>query len=256
MGVNYGVSDEIGMITYGDDESAGLICHVYYGTDHDPIFSFHEGSVPVISHYGASDGGGAGNQNILTIDRSDLPISPTVSGDFTNATGYDLRRIVPGSDPAVVASSPSAATSMHYVENLTSTFRPDSNGWVYNLAVHNSALMSCGTVHATCKIRTIELPTITSLTAEPAAGSDGIGGFIQCISVNWAATSGDPPATWSFSQTGHHIAHLPSARNSAPGRGPQRVCIPVRTSETTTLTLTGTNESGSVHRSVTLHWMQ
>ena len=234
--------------------SAGQVCTVYEGRSHTPAFAVASPShpAPVINGFGASDG--TGNVPVLTIARASLPLSPTVGAPtLSNVTSWSLTRVAGGSSGVVSASS-TAATSMHYTEALTADFRPDSAGWTYNLAVENSALANCGHRHATAVIRTVAPPTITALTATAPAAAQGPGVFIQCSTVDWTATPGDPPATWAVTQSGFAIAHLPSARNATPGRGPQRVCTTQRPGQSTTLTWTGTNEAGSASRSVTIAW--
>ena len=164
-----------------------------------------------------------------------------------------------GGTITTVASSPSAATSVLYTESLTSTFHPPASGWSYNLVAHNAALGSCGAAHATATIRVVTAPTVTSFTAGAPASSQGAGTFIQCATVRWTSTAGDPPATWAVTQTGVAIPHLPSARVSAPAYGArgQRVCLTDTVhsgATTTTLTLTGTNEAGSASRQATITW--
>ena len=86
------------------------------------------------------------------------------------------------------------------------------------------------------------------------ASSQGPGTFIQCSTLTWTATPGDPAATWSFSQSGFHLATLPGARHATPAQSPQRVCTTQRPGQSTTLTLTGTNEAGTATRAVTVPW--
>ena len=158
-----------------------------------------------------------------------------------------------------MASSPSAATSVLYTEPLTATFHPPVSGWSYNLVAHNAVLASCGAAHATATIRVVTAPAVTSFTASAPASSQGAGVFVQCSTLRWTSSAGDPPATWAVTQAGVHIPHLPSARLSAPayGAGGQRVCLTdtVRSgATTTTLTLTGTNEAGSASRQAVITW--
>lgn len=249
---HYGTGKNLDRIFVG--ESGGEVCSVYSGEGHAPVWT--RGSTaqhPAVSDFGASDGGGAGKQTTLTILAASLPTSPTVSGTLAHTTSYDLLRAAGGA-ATTVAASPSPSTSVLYTEHLTPTFHPDSRGWRYTVAAHNAAIDPCGVAHASATIRVVTPPTITALTASPPAVAQVPGAFIICSSVNWTATAGDPAATWAFGQGGHSVSHLPSAKNSAPGRGPQRICVTRAAGDTTTLTLTGANEAGSASRSVIIQW--
>ena len=140
-------------------------------------------NAPTITDFGAT--AGQGKQQTLTVNRTQLPITITMSATLADTTSWSLMRVT-GAGAVEAASSPSPATSMLYPEALTSTFHP--------------------------------------------------------------------PATWSFSQSGFHLTNLPSARHAAPSQSPQRVCTVQRPGQSTTLTLTGTNEAGTATRSVTIQW--
>ena len=140
-------------------------------------------NAPTITDFGAT--AGQGKQQTLTVNRTQLPITITMSATLADTTSWSLMRVT-GAGAVEAASSPSPATSMLYPEALTSTFHP--------------------------------------------------------------------PATWSLSQSGFHLTNLPSARHAAPSQSPQRVCTVQRPGQSTTLTLTGTNEAGTATRSVTIQW--
>ena len=208
-------------------------------------------NAPTITDFGAT--AGQGKQQTLTVNRTQLPITITMSATLADTTSWSLMRVTgAGAFEAALSSSP--ATSMLYSEALTSTFHPPAAGWTYNLAASNSALANCGTRHATLRVRGVTAPTLTALTATAPASSQGPGTFIQCSTLTWTETPGDPAATWSFSQSGFHLATLPSARHATPAQSPQRVCTTQRPGQSTTLTLTGTNEAGTATRSVTVPW--
>ena len=221
---------------------------------HDVMLSIpHPGDEHArIDSWGAS--AGSGSRAVLTINESALPVTPTLNATLRHTTSYAIHE---GGSTTAIASGqePGPYTSVTFaLPALTTLNRPGSAGEAYSIEARNSALAVCGTRHATARIRTVRAPTITALTASAPSSSQGPFSLIVCSSVDWTATAGDPAATWSWSQTGYHVAHLPSPRNSAPGRGPQRVCIPEAPGQGTTLTLTGTNEAGSASRSVTIAW--
>ena len=130
-----------------------------------------------------------------------------------------------------------------------------SAGCEFTLYAENTAATGCSRdATAKVRVRVVTAPAIASFTASAPASAQGPFLFEQCATLAWAATAGDPPAQWSFSQTGFGLAHLPSDRNAAPGRGPQRVCTTQRPGRSTTITLTGHNEAGTAARSVTIAW--
>ena len=237
---------------------ADEVCQIYRGADPAPVYDKAGASAPAISGFGAHlDGSAAGNVHTLTVPRASLPATVVVSAaSLARTTAYTLTRTLPDGTSSTpdVGAEPGPHTSQHYDEALTATFRPDSRGWQYTLEARNSAVSNCGSRHATAIVRTVAPPTLTALTASPPASSQGPFTLVVCSSVDWTATAGDPAAAWSWSQTGYHVAHLPSERNSAPGRGPQRVCIPEAPGQSTTLTLNGANEAGAASRSVTIPW--
>lgn len=209
-------------------------------------------NAPAITNFQAAVGASSGTT--LTVNDSDLPETVTITADIADATSWDLIRVANGTTNTIVSSSTGEST-LSYTESFSSTFKPDSNGWSYNLIATNSALGNCGTRHATIKVRVVTAPTIASMSASPPASSQTALQFIQCSTVTWAATAGDPPASWEFTQSGFQLAHVPSSRHATPGQSPQRVCTVQRPGQTTTLTLTGTNEAGSASRSVSIPWV-
>ena len=210
------------------------------------------GNAAEITDFGATKG--SGKQEILTLKTTELPNTISISATLENCTSWDLYRIDHNGNSVKVASSPSPATSMSHNENLSSTFKPNSYGWHYNLVAYNSALGDCGTAHASIIVRVITAPSIQSFTASAPASSQAPGVFIQCSTLEWTASTGDPPARWEFSQSGYHLATIPSSRHADPNSSPQRVCTSSQPGETTTLVLTGTNEAGSVSQSVDISW--
>ena len=82
----------------------------------------------------------------------------------------------------------------------------------------------------------------------------------QTAWLSWTATAGDPSASWSMSQSGSTAVSLPSSRNLTPASGRAtgtarvRVDVSGTPGGSTTLTLTGRNEAGSVSRAVTINW--
>ena len=249
MPANFGTTKSIREIYIGTNTDQ--ICLGYFGRNHDPFFERAGQNAPVISNFQAANSSSSGKT--LTLNVTDLPASVSITADITNATSWTLTRVT-GGVSSVVASSPSGEARLSYTENLATDFKPDSNGWSYNLHVENSALGNCGSRHSTIKVRVVTAPILSAMSATAPASSQGPGTFIQCSTISWSATAGDPPAAWSFSQTGFHLTNIPSSRHATPGQSPQRVCTLLRPGQTTTLTLTGTNEGGTVSRSVTIHW--
>ena len=205
-----------------------------------------------VTRFGAS--AGSGSQAVLTLDESSLPVTPTLNATVTHTTSFDVYE-QGNATPISAGQEPGPYTTItHPLPAVTATNKPGSAGRDYTLEVRNSALATCGTRHATARIRTVRAPTLTALTIGSPGVSQGPFYTQTCSSVDWTATAGDPAATWSWSQSGVHVAHLPSSRNSAPGRGPQRFCISGTPGGSTALTLTGANEAGAASRSGTIHW--
>ena len=222
----------------------------YWENGFVPVFT--RADPPVISNFGASSG--SGDHSILTLNNTEIPIDITVSADLSNATRWEFKRIV-GSEENIVASG--TTNRAFYLESLTSTFKPDSNGWHYLLTVWNGNTQ----VHASTTVRVVTAPTLTAFASSSIVGVQTPTGTFQRSYLTWDATSGDPESTWSISQTGLHIQHLPSSRHLTPAAGRatgdsrQFVQISSTPGTTTTLTLTGTNEAGSTSMSTTITWL-
>ncbi len=232
------------------------VCSIYAGN----AAVLSPTGAPVISGFGARPSGGQGLRRTLTLRASDLPATVTIgAASLSHTTSWTLRRVATGRT-SIVASSPSPATSAHHDERLTATFHPPAAGWSWILAANNAALADCGHAHATATVRVVSPPTLTAFTATSPASSQGPGVWIQCAWLAWTATAGDPPAAWSLSQSGFDISTLPSARHLTPAAGAatgaarQRVCTTARPGRSTTLTLTGANEAGSVSLQATIPW--
>ena len=213
-----------------------------------------------ISGFGARVGSNP-LQPRLTINRdTDLPESVTIRADLTGAPqGWTLYRVLPsGSRQQVAAGAPGSPSRVSYIENLSSAFRPTAAGWTYTLVAH--AADSDGDAHASIVVRSIAAPTLTSFTFQ-LTSSQAPGILTQSAWLSWAATAGDPSASWSMSQSGTTaVSDLPSSRNLSPASGRAtgtsrvRVTVTGTPGGTTTLTLTGRNEAGSASRSVTITW--
>ena len=250
MPAKFGTTKTIQEIYVGT--SADQICVGYVGRNHNPFFERASGpNAPAITNFQAAFGSSSGQT--LTLNVTDLPASVQITADIANATSWSLTRIAGGVSNEIASSSTGEAR-LSRTENLAVDFKLDSRGWTYNLHVENSALGNCGSRHATIKVRVVSAPSIDSMVASPPASNQGPNQFIQCSTITWVAIPGDPPASWSFSQSGFHLTNIPSSRHATPGQSPQRVCTLLRPGQSTTLTLTGTNEGGTVSRSVTIPW--
>ena len=103
----------------------------------------------------------------------------------------------------------------------------------------------------------VTAPTLTAFAASALTSHQGPFTFSQCSTLTWTSTAGDPAATWALAQSGYYVSVLPSPLHLGPGQSGQRVCIhdTVHSGQnTTTLTLTGMNEAGTVSRSATITW--
>ena len=109
---------------------------------------------------------------------------------------------------------------------------------------------------ATAKVhvRVVTAPTLTAFTASAPSTVQSPFQTETCSVLTWTATPGDPTATWTFTQTGYYLPHLPSDRRATPASSPQRVCTSRLPGQSTTITLTGRNEAGSASSSVTVAW--
>ena len=106
-------------------------------------FSSSVVSAPTIQNYRVEVAGGSNNAmsgGTLTINRADFPRSPRLTATITNATSWDLYRT--GTSAAIASGA--ANTNLSHQETYTSTFRPPSSGWGYNLQADQSALANCG----------------------------------------------------------------------------------------------------------------
>lgn len=232
------------------------VCHGMYG--HESFFE--EPNIPTISLFGARRDSGTGLVHTLTLNSTELPVEVVIgAASVSNTTSYKLTRIA-GSSTSIVQESPSAATSIHYNEQFTSDFHPNSSGWSYILEVRDSAGGQCGFRHAQALVRFITRPTLSAFyassifieqTAVPSVNR-------QCVMLHWTSTAGSPVATWGLIQRGRQIATLPSARRLVPALGTTgyKVCVASGGSQSTTLVLTGNNEAGPVTRSLTINWLQ
>ena len=226
----------------GDTRITGLrvdnvaICSIYA----DGVAIYEAGTPPTITTFSAN------RHRFLS---TDLPATLTLSwlvSDFTTGT---IRR-EPESVPIAAFNTDTG------VQNTPVFLSCGSVGCRYVLRLTKTASGCSQYAIADLIVRVVTAPTLTALTATPPVGGQigPTGGVEQCSTVTWTATAGDPAATWAFSQTGDHIAHLPSSRRSTPASSPQRVCRSTLSGGSTTLTLSGTNEAGSVSRQVTITW--
>lgn len=221
----------------------------YWEDGQDPVFT--RSDPPSIAHFGASSG--SGNHALLTLNASQLPIDITISADLTGATRWEIQRVVGAASVPVAAGSTQRA---FYQEPLTSTFKPDSDGWSYLLTVWKVDVQ----VHATARVRLVTVPTLSSFSATAPVGVQIPAGTFQRSYLTWEATAGDPDAVWSLTQSGQFIAHLPSSQHLTPAAGRaagnhrQFVQISGTPGGRTTLTLTGRNEAGQVSRDVSITW--
>ena len=217
-----------------------------------------------ISNFGASRG--RGNRALLTMNLDDdiLPTGPdgflvTISGTLANASGWRIDRVDQHGVKTTPIQSAAAATEARWVERLSLFDRPDSRGWVYNLTAHDASTGLCGDAHATCRVRVIQRPTITSFTATTPVLLPGPQGTQQQASfLSGVVDDGDPTAVWALSQTGRDTGVLPGVSRSLlaqTGIHRPRVQVSSGGGRETTVTLTGTNEAGSVSRNVTISWL-
>ena len=180
----------------------------YWEDDSEPVFTLAD--PPGITHFGASSG--SGNQDLLTINATRLPIDITVSADLSSATRWQIDRVVWAQVNSVAVGATQRA---FYQEPLTRTFCPDSSGWVYLLSVWNGTTV----VHRTARVRVIRAPVLSSFTAEVPVGIQTPTGTYYRSYLSWMADGGDPDATWALSQAGHAVAHLPSSSRLTPANG-------------------------------------
>ena len=205
---------------------------------------------------------GTMKESPLTINVTSLPVTIVGSATLDNETSWRIYRVA-GSTTDNVASGASEDVSVSYSETLTSDFKPDSNGWQYELIGYNNWLPgSTGTEHATAIVRTVKAPSLTAFTATAPSQSSGPGGNTQCVYLNWTLEDGDPVVTGVLSQSGSRtLATLPISRHFTKaggvltGNSRIRVCAPAGGGGSTTLTLTFENEGGTSARSVTINWI-
>lgn len=197
--------------------------------------------------------------NELAVDSVYLPTTVTLEAHVVNTTSWEIVRVLSDGTSSQVAAG--TGTQPSYTENLTTDLHPGADGWTYNLVTYNSRLAgSAGTRYATLEVLVVTPPTLTAFSATAPSSVSGPFTFQQCSWLTWSATAGDPPATWTLSQSGFRLVQLPSSRRLTPafgtatGNSRQRVCTTQRPGEATVLTLTGTNEGGSASRSVTINW--
>lgn len=230
-------------------------CKAYLGRQHDPVWLEPNITHATITNFGARIGSNP-LQSRLTINRdTDLPETVVIRADISSSTGWTLYRIYQEGSQSAIASG-FANTNLSQNEWIESDFYPPASGWIYTLVAN--AENSCGNAHASIVVRSIAKPTLTAFSNERLIASTG---ETQFAFLNWNATIGDPAATWAITQSGSTpVADLPSSRLLVPANGRLtgtqriRVTVPGRTGGTTTLTLTGTNEAGSVSRSTTISW--
>ena len=226
---------------------------VYAGLNHDPVWSRPGIVHATISNFGARVGSNP-KQPRLTVNRdTDLPESVTISATLANQTGWTLTRTIPSTGASQQVAAGFGTVPMSYIENLSSQFAPPAAGWTYTLTAN--AASAGGEAHASIVVRSIAAPTLTSFTVD----LENLGGT-QFAFLNWTATPGDPAATWTMTQSGPTVVDdLPSSRHLTPAAGQATGTNRVRVSVsgpggTTTLTLAGVNEAGTVNRSVTINW--
>lgn len=212
-----GVSHEVTRIRHQDGATLREVQHVYDGQRHDPVWSHAQG--PVLTGFGASQG--SGTFPVLTLNRTQLPISPTVRGALaaqagTTLTGWTLYRYTHDGTRQEAALGGPGVTQVHFQENLTSQFRPPASGWRYELVATDS---DGGETHASCTIRVVTAPTVANLraTAPVFLGNSNT----QVVYLNWDATGGDPPATWQMAQGVGDSAQLtlPTGQRLSPAQG-------------------------------------
>ena len=184
----------------------------------------------------------------ITVNESGFPLQVQFSANITGADRWDFYR----TGNAVPLASGLANVDLLHTVTLNDDFKPGSAGWSYNLVAKNTTLGNCGTRSDTVSVRSVRAPLINTFRASSPASSQGPFQHIVCSNLTGDVDVGDPPAQWNYSQSGKHITHLPSSRHAI--QFPQRVCITSSDGTDTTLTLTGSNEGGTVSSSVTIDW--
>ena len=228
----------------------------YFNNENTPVFIHQD--APTITGFGLT--AGSGKQQNLDINLANLPIDITMSATLQNAGSWEIRRNAGGGVSTVIAVSPDNSSPPFHQERLTTSFRPNRSVWDYVLTATRRVAGIDYSSHAVAHLRVLELPRLDSFTADGPFSTGGGAVFTQNFFLTWTGYSGYPVATGSLSQTGFHIAYLPSSRHLSfadglrTGNNRTRISTTQRTSQATTLTLTYSNAAGHASRDVTLQW--
>lgn len=239
---------------YYEDSDPALAA--YWENLHDPVWAHPD--APSISGWGITSG--TGKSLNLDVPIGSLPVDVTMSATLEDAESWSITRITGPGESSVAAESPDNSIPPFWQEALRSDFRPNRNVWDYSLA----ALRTVGGVqysaHAIAHLRVVEPPRLDSLVADGPYETGGQATFTQNYFVSWSGDAGWPEAAGSMTQSGFHVAHLPTARHLAMADGARtgnqrtRITTTQRPGASTTLTLRYDNAAGSAQRDVTLHW--
>ena len=201
----------------------------------------------VITNFGASKGGG--NQQVLTINETEFPAltSITLSATLASTTSAELYQLGTQAALAVFLTNPTAAS---HTFPVSSGFT-DSTGIEFNLVAYNADVGAAGTRNATCRVRLVRAPSITSFTATNPFTLQGPFINQQAVYLSGVIDGGDPATTWTLSQSGSRtIQHLPThvtpAALAATGTHRERLQVAGGGGGYTDVTLTGAmTEAGS-----------
>ena len=225
-----------------------------------------------ITRWVATAGQVAAAANPLTLDDEDITaqgLDITINGTLADTTRYHVDRVIDGRT-ARMAESPddrlNPPTGVSVVDRLTPDLKPRYSGWHYNLAAYNSWLGACGTVHATCVVRVITPPTITSFT-DHDHGQHATGANDRFAWLQWVASEGDTGGnTWSMEYlSGRRPRSIPTGRHLSAAQGAQtglhrtRIQVPATGAATTRLRLRvsyadRTNATVNVDRELAITW--
>ena len=205
------------------------------------------GSPPVVSAFTASQ---------TTFRASELPANVTLTWATSGITEGSIvlidREGVAHQIIAFHSSAPSGSEQTPVFATCASA------GCRYVLHAENTAETGCSRdTTADLRVRVVTAPTLTAFAASALTSHQGPFTFSQCSTLTWTSTAGDPAATWALTLSGYYVSVLPGPLHLGPGQSGQRVCIhdTVHSGQnTTTLTLTGTNEAGTASRSATITW--
>lgn len=246
-------STEVGALFDGSARINGLFAGPTPILDQKPP----RGVPAAISDWGAT--AGQGKQRRLTINRTAITSQGLVISMSATTTGSNRWEIWRNYGSGHNVAAVGAGTAPSTTETLRPDFHPPAAGWAYRLHAYATAADGAD-ADDTITVRVISAPTLTAFSATAPANVQAPGVDRQCVWLTWTATAGDPAATWALSQTGRSIAALPSGSRLTPLHGAamgnlrQRVCVNTGGGQSTTLTLTGTAEAGTVSRQEMIAW--